>query len=514
MHRSLHVLPVAALALALTACGGGSAPASARTDTLIVGTSAKPQTLDPLLASDVQTDFTAAPAYDTILGYDREDRLVPLLATEWKVSADATSIDLTLRSDVKFHDGSPLTADDVVYTLDRTAELGLGTASLIADYASAEAADATHLTIRLKKPNSSFAGALSRVYVLNAKLVEANAGTDHGQSWLATHEAGSGAYAMSSYASGQQIEFTKFDGYFDPSRGDAGTLVYRYMGESATIRDELRSGSIDVGYGMNQTDIATFEGAPGFTTTPVPSPLQLYVFFDNSEGPTADIRVRKAIRLAYDYQGHLDGILKGSGVLANGPLAKTVACGLERPDSVQNVAEAKSLLAEAGVKDLSLTLSYQPVIPEHAAAATLLQSNLRDIGIDLKLKSVTYPEFIKSLSTKGEAPQLGLMYDFPLYPDPTAMLYRVYESGFVGTGSNYGSYANPKVDALLDKALKEPDPEKACAIDKDIQEIIDDDAVSVNIASSQIRFVHRSEVGGIAYTPTHILNDAAAFTLD
>lgn len=512
MHRPVRLAAPLALALFLSACAGGTnGGTDARAETLIIGTGAVPQTLDPLLSSDVQTDLTSTPIYDSILAYDENDRLVPALATEWTVNEGATSIDLVLRSGVTFHDGAPLTAADVVYSLDRAHRLGIGIASVIADYKSATVKDDTHLTIELSRPNSTFLGALSRVYVVNSKLVEANKGADDGQSWLATHEAGSGPYVLESYTANQQTKFTKHPGYWDKARGGEKTLVYRYIPESATLRDELRSGGVDVAYNLTPQDIATFEGAAGFATTELKNPMQLYLFFNNHTGPTADLRVRKAIRLAYDYQGHVQGVLNGRGVIANGPVAKANACSLDRPDSAQDVGEAERLLAETGLKDLSLTVYYQAYIPEHAGAAQLLQSNLRDIGIGLELKSATYPEIIKALSTKDEAPEMVLMWDFPLYPDTSAMLNRVYRSTFLGTGSNYGMYADPKVDGLLDQAMKAPTPAASCEISKEIQGVLDDDAVSANIASAQSVVVHSDRVSGIGYSPTHVLYDPTTF---
>ncbi|MBB2947225.1 peptide/nickel transport system substrate-binding protein [Actinoplanes lutulentus] len=504
----------ATLALALAACGSSSSTTtttgSSRADTLIIGTGATPQTLDPLLSSDVQTDLTSVAVYDTLLTYDSDDKLVPKLATEWKVADDATSITFTLREGAKFHDGTPVTAADVVYTLDRVRKLNLGIATVIADYKSSSATDGSHVTVTLSRANAGFLGALSRVYIVNSALVTANAGTDDGQTWLATHDAGSGAYTLADYRPNQQARFTRYDQYWDGPGKRPASMVYRYSTESATLRDELKQGNIDVAYGLVPTDQAQFTNATGFTSTDVKGPLQLYTFFNTSQGPTADVRVRKALRLAYDYQGHVDNILSGKGVVADGPLPSTMSCRPAIAPSAQNVDEAKKLLAEAGATNLKLTMYYQSVIPEHNKAGTLLQSNLRDIGVTLELKAVTYPEFVKAVSDPKTAPDLGLLWDFPLYPDAASMLYRVYDSKFIGTGSNYGQYSNPEVDALLDKATKATSQDQSCAYAKQVQQIVNDDAVSMNIANSTYNYLHKSTVAGFAYAPTHTLLDTTA----
>ena len=112
-----------------TACAGGSGTApttAARDETVIIGTGATPQTLDPVLASDVQTDFTVGGAYDKLIDYDEDGAIVPMLATEWVYNDDATAVTLTHRDDATYHSGNPVTAADVVYTLDRIKALGVG----------------------------------------------------------------------------------------------------------------------------------------------------------------------------------------------------------------------------------------------------------------------------------------------------------------------------------------------------------------------------------------------------
>ncbi|GIM91593.1 ABC transporter substrate-binding protein [Paractinoplanes toevensis] len=502
----------AALALATAACSSSAndAAATGRADTLIIGTGANPQTLDPLLSSDVQTDLTSVAAYDPLYTYDSSDKLIPKLATEWTVAPDATSLTFTLRSGATFHDGTPVTAADVVFTLDRVRKLNLGIATVIADYQGSTATDDTHVTVTLKRANAGFLGALSRIYIVNAALVEKNAGTDDGQTWLATHDAGSGAYALADYRPNQQAKFTRFDKYWGGDGGRPATMVYRYITESATLRDELRQGNIDVAYGLVPTDRASFEKAAGYTLTDVKGPLQLYTFFNTSQGPTADVRVRKAIRLAYDYDGHVKNILAGQGSVADGVLPNSLTCRPVLARSAQNVAEAKKLLATAGASNLKLTMYYQSVIPEHNKAATLLQSNLRDIGVTLTLKSVTYPEFVKAVSDPKTAPALGLVWDFPLYPDAASMLYRVYDSKFIGTGSNYGQYSNATVDDLLDKATKATSPEQSCEYAKQVQTIVDNDAVAMDMVNSKYIYVSKSTVTGFAYAPTHTLLDTTA----
>jgi len=506
----ITVLTVTALVAGCATTGGEAAPE--RDSTVIIGTGAVPQSLDPILASDVQTDFTTGALYDKLVDYDEDGELVPMLATDWAYDDTATSVTLTLRDDVVFHSGNPLTAADVVYTLERDARLGLGVASFISSFASAEATDDTHVSIALNAPNTTFVGALSKIYVVDSVLVSANEGDDDAQAWLASNDAGSGVYSLDDYTANQSAELSRFDDSwrFDEARPE--NLVYRYISESSTLRDELASGGVDVVTGLTPTDQKTFEGKDGFTMTSLPSMLQLYFMMNTASGITADPKVREAIQLAYDYDGHVSSILSGNGEVATGIASPAVGCRVDAGASEQDVEKAKEIISDLGLEGSTLTLAYQSVIPEHQKAATLLQSNLKDIGLNLELKTVTYPEYMALIGDPATVPDIGVLWDFPYYPEIGPMLYRVYDSSFIGQ-TNYGLYSNPEVDTLLESGIASTDPEAACADFTAAQEQIIVDRVSVNVSNPTTMTVTTDDIEGLAYRPTYQLFDPTLLTL-
>lgn len=513
LSRTTAVFATLAVGALVSGCAStGTSPAPARDETVIIGTGAVPQSLDPILASDVQTDFTTGALYDKLVDYDADGELVPLIATEWEYNADATSVTLTLRDDVVFHSGTPLTAADVVYTLDRDARLGLGVASFLSSYASAEAIDDTHVTITLNSPNTTFVGALSKIYIVDSALVAENAGSDDAQSWLASNDAGSGVYSLEDYTANQSAELVRFDDSWRFDEARPTNLVYRYITESSTLRDELASGGVDVVTGLTATDQTGFEGKDGFALVPLPTMMQLYFMMNTASGITADPAVREAIQLAYDYEGHISSILSGKGEIASGIASPAVTCRVDSGTSEQDVAAAKAIISDLGLEGSTLTLAYQSVIPEHQKAATLLQSNLKDIGLNLELKTVTYPEYMALISDPATVPDIGVLWDFPYYPEIGPMLHRVYDSAFIGQ-SNYGLYSNPEVDSLLESGIASTDPEAACADFTAAQEQIIADRVSVNVSNPTTTVVTSSDVTGIEYRPTYQLFDPTLLTL-
>ncbi|MGC5012330.1 ABC transporter substrate-binding protein [Streptosporangium sp. DT93] len=497
-------------ALALAACGqggsggaGASGGSGARTQTLIIAENEPPATFDPVQADNSTVDEVSVPAYDTLVEYAKGGVLAPSVATEWKFSKDGTTLDLTLRDDVTFHDGTKLTAADVKYTMDRIAKLQMGVASLLTAYDSAEVVDDTHLKVVLKQPYAPFLGALSRVYLLNSKLVQANADSDDGRRWLASNDAGSGPYKLAGYTPNQEAKFTRHDAYWGGFTKQAKDVVIRYLPQAATQKTALSNGDVDIAMDIAPNDWAGLESA-GHVVNKADTNVQLYTFFKMKDAPTADKALREALTYAYDYDQHQSAILKGAGKKAAGVLAGTMACA--DPTVAQaghDLQKAKGILDAAGLKNVTLTMSYLKATAEMEQAATLLQSDLAKIGVKVDLSAVTYPQYVEMLKSNETTPDLGMIYGFPPYPDPDSVLHLQFNSTFINNGQNSGGYDNPKVDKLVEDAQRLTDEDARCALYKEAQQTIAADHPSINMSNPQYVTVHRKGITGYAYDPAH-----------
>lgn len=477
---------VAAVASVVTAMASPSL-ALDRESTVIISNVGQMNTLDPLRADYSQTNLIDSTLYDTLIQYDYENNIVGRLAAEFSMAEDAKSIQITLRPGVKFHDGTALTAKDVAFTLDRLKRVGAGVAALAEGYDTTSVTDDTHLTINLSKPNSLFLGALSKIYILNSALVSANAGSDDGQAWLRSHDAGSGPYTIQEIQ-GDNVTVSLFADYWDKAEGRPEAFLFRRIDESATSRDELRAGNIDLAFRVNDRDAASLASDPSVNVLTLSIPFQTEVVFNTRSGPTADPRIRKAIRLAYDYNGGLNGLRVGNGSLANGPVPNKLACRPALPVVGQNLEESKKLFAEAGIPS-QLTLRFQPAFEVQQREATLLQSNLRDLGVPLTLEPIAFPNWLASLKDLNAIPQMMLFEDFAQFPDPGIMLVKGYKSDAIGT--NRTGYSNPEVDKLLDEVLATTDFAKRCALYEQIQLLIDKDSVMLDMYSLKRPLVYR-----------------------
>lgn len=510
-HRAFRRWSLAALAvplLAATACTAGTAAGGppAKQDSLVYAYRNEVTTLDPARASYLQVDTADQLFYDTLVGYDK-GVMVPALAGEFTYSADLTSIDLTLRTGVAFHSGNPFTADDVAYSLDRYRDLGVGIASLISSYASSTVTDAQHVKIKLKHADPLFLGALSRVYILDSVLVKQNAGTDKAQSWLLNHDAGSGPYSLSSAAAGTYTA-TRFAKYWQYNEKRPRTFTLRRIDEFATARDELKAGSVDVGQidAQSAADVT----AAGRTTTQIPGG-QAIIYFNTSHGQLANKAIREAVRLAYDYQGGLAGIRSGLGTIANGPLPTNMTCRPNLPTAARNLDQAKRILAGAGLSGLTLTMRFQPAFAEQAREATLLQSDLKEVGVTLNLQPIAFADYLTTLSDPATVPDIMLLTESAQYPDAGVMVTQTYWSQ--ATGTNKSAYHNDQVDALIEQASRTPDASVRCGLYSQAQTIIDGDAASMPLYTTNNTYGARSDVRGVDVSAPAGGVDLAALTV-
>ena len=497
--RLIAIIGSCSVALAMLSV---STNANAAVQQLVIADSEPPQTFDPVRANNSTVDLVNVPLYDVLVDFDSNNKLGGRLATSWKVSSDGLEVAVSLRGGVEFHDGAPLTSADVKYTLDRIKKLNVGVASSLAVYSSTTIVDSKNLTINLSKRSATFVSALSRAYILNSKLVEKNAGTDSGQSWLGTRGAGSGPYSLVSYTANQEAVFTKNPNYWRPFTKQADKIIIRYTPQSATQRDLLKSGEIDVAMKIATADLNGFKADSKFVVQDAPTIVQLYIHMNTMKGPLKDVKVRQAISLAYDYESHVRNIMGGNGAIAQGPLPKSIACHAYIADGKQNLARAKELLRQAKVKNLKLTMIYLSVIEEHARGGLMLQSALKSIGVDLQLVTVTYPEYVSQISKPSTTPDMGMISAFPAYPDADAVLRIVYDSANLSGGNNF-AYSNPSVDTLVREAASISDSSKRCALYREAQRLISKDYPSLYISNPKFVTVRNTNVTGNYYRAAH-----------
>lgn len=476
--------------------------------TLIIAENETPENLDPANATNSTVNQLLVGVYDSLVQFNAGETTVsPQLATNWEASDDGLNYTFTLRDDVKFHDGTPLSAHDVVFTLERLQAASAAVLNDMGPYKSAEALGDHTVLMKLDAPFGPFISALSRIYIVNKAQVEAHMEEDNARGWLAVNAAGSGPYSVKTYKPTEIVTLSAFDGYWGGWDGDhVSEVVFRYISEPSTQLALLKSGEVHIAPDITVQDKLDLMEEDGFKVDIGAAATPLYFQFNTaSDGPVGDANFRKMLAQSFDRKLHLDYVLQGFGTMPDGPLPPNWmghSSGTELPFDIN---AAKMMVDKNGWAGTTLKVRYLPAIEEEQAAVEQLQSNLSQLGITLEAEGMTWPAQASTVQKLDTTSDINMIYNFPSFPDPHAILntsFNTQNTGYNG-GYNWAQYSNPKVDALLDEAASSADQKNRASLYSEAQKIIGGDypVITVSLPGSVVAMSNL--VKGYKYSVAH-----------
>ncbi len=452
-------------------------------DTLIQGSIGEPSTLIPALASDSPSHEVAGLIYNGLVKYDKDLNLVGDLAESFEVSKDGLVITFHLRQNVKWHDGLPLTAEDVLFTYRTMIDPRTPTAYAedFKQVKKAEAPDRYTFRVTYDKP---FAPALASwgISILPRHLL---LGKDIVKSPLGRHPIGTGPFVFKEWKAGEKIVLSYNPDYFE-GRPCIDRVIYRIIPDSATMFMELKAGGLDY-MGLSPLQYARQTRYPKFERSfqkfSYPSFAYTYLGFNLEDEKFKDRRVRQAISYAIDRREIIQGALLGLGQEATGPY--TPGTWAYNPNVVRypyNPERARRLLKEAGWTDsdgdglvdkqgvpFQFTIITNQGNDTRARTAEIIQRRLKDVGIEVKIRVIEWAAFIKEFidQRRFEATILG----WSISQDPD--IYDIWHSSKSRPGElNFISFRNAEVDALIEKGRRIFDREERRKVYWRIQEIL------------------------------------------
>ena len=496
--------------LFIASVGGGVLLVAQDMSTLVIALAGSPPTFDPLAASDSRVDTPSLNLYSTLLQYLPGVTEWELeLATNIEQAEDGLSYTFTLRPGVMFHDGTELMAEDVKYTVDRLVAVNIGVARSLGMVTGADVIDDYTVQVNLDTPFPGFLGAISRLYILNSELVQANTvDDDWGQTWLQNNDAGSGPYVLTSFTPEQEFTIERFDDYFKGWEGNhVDRAIFVVIKEESTRRLALENGDAHwIQVGSPET-LDALSDNPAYTINTDPTLNQLYFAMNTRHPILQDARVRRALSLVYDFEGHVELARNGYAAIARGVLPPGIVCfDPSVPESLMDVEQAKALMAEAGYADggFELTMAYQGTSPEETAAMQIMQAGAAQLGITIRPMAIEWPAKVQAYSAQETAPDVGTVWMFPSLPDPDQFFGRLGASDQAGGGGvNFSWYSNPDNDALVAAGKIELDPEARCEIYKQAQEIWDAEMPYVNVVVGMALSASHANVKGYQWSPPH-----------
>lgn len=496
-------------ALILAGCGGennSSKPQTKLGGTLNVGLNQEIVTLDPTKSSAFIDREVMVNIYDTLVQADPQNKILPDLATSWSYTSP-TQLVFTLRTGVEFQDGTPFNADAVVFNINRIlSNKASPRYNELSSVKSVQATDETHVTFLLTVPFSPLLANLSdRAGMMLSPTAIKKEGANISNNATG---AGTGPFMFSSWIKGDHLSITKNPHYWQKdAQGIAlpylNSITYRPIENDTQRFNNLQIGTVDIANAIAPTDLATAKSLPNLVYKQIPS-LSYYGIEINTKAPPLDnIHVRRAIEYAVNRQEIVNNVMKGIGVVANGPIPPSSwAYDQNFAPYTYNISKAKTELALAGKPN---GISFTLLIPSGSTLITqeaqFIQSELQPAGITVAIKEETAAaELSDALAFKYEAG----MFFWSGRPDPDGDLYTFFHSG--GGGINSSQLKDPEVDSLLDKARLSTDQNARTADYQQAQQLILQDATWVFLYHGVSVEATSTKVQNFLLQPSNVLN--------
>ncbi|MDE0530042.1 MAG: ABC transporter substrate-binding protein [Albidovulum sp.] len=440
-------------ALAVAAEAGGTL----RLDEVAVGE------LDPALATDYADSMLMFNVYDTlVLPRQGGPGHVPHLAESWEGSG--TSFTFSLRSDVSFQSGNPLTADDVVFSYERMVGLGRGLSYLFGLVESVEAVDGDTVRFNLSQPYAPFVASLVRLPIVDKKLVMENLGEgegdmkDWGKAFLSANGAGTGAYAVKSHNPQEETVMVRNDNYFlGISEKAPDTVRLRYGLEAATVRTLLAQGEHDISSQWIPPEVKKALADDGMQLLTESGTGAFYFKLNTTRPPLDDVNCRKALAKSFDYASVLKLIAITDNVSGGSASTGAIPVGMFGANPAgQNLARdieaARSHLAQCKYDPAEFTveISWIAEVPLEERLALLMQANLAEVGIKSSIKKVPWALFTEMVSKPENTPNVSQIFVTAVTGDPDTLLYGMYHSSAAGTWQSPEYLSDTEVDAHLE----------------------------------------------------------------
>jgi peptide/nickel transport system substrate-binding protein len=516
MKTRMLACGLAAAVLMVTAPAMAQAPK--RGGILKFAVSAEPPNYDCHANSSFAFIHPVRPHYSTLLKFDAPHypKIKGDLATSWEVSKDGLTYMFKLREGVKFHDGSAFSSADVKASYERIYNPPQGVISLrkaaYTDIASIETPDANTVVFKLKEPNASmlanFASPWDCIYSA-AKLKE-------DPKWPEKHILGTGPFKFVEHAAGSHWVGERFEDYYEKGKPYLDGYRAFFIVNSAARINALQAGEVLAEFrGHSPADRDKLVKALGDKVTVQESPwvCSLVVTFNTEKKPFDDARVRRALSLAIDrWKGaealskialvrHVGGLLRPGYEMAT-PEAELVKLPGYGKDIAKSRAEAKKLLAEAGVPNLKFKLTNRNVNMPYTPVGVFLINEWRQIGLNVEHEQLETRLYTNALRTGNY--EAGLDFNCDFMDEPNLQLIKYISAD--KSSINYARYNDRTLDDLYNKQSSSTDPQERIKLIRAFEKRALEQAYTVPTIWWHRIIVLWKQVKGWDITPSHYLN--------
>ncbi|MFN8525043.1 MAG: ABC transporter substrate-binding protein [Chloroflexota bacterium] len=434
---------------------------------LVIGADVNPVGLDPALTTAFSSVAIYEHMYSSLLTLEyKTNKVKPDLAESFR-NVDGNTVEFKLRQGVKFHGGREVTAEDVKYTVDRLMDdkNSVPLRSYLGPGAKAEVVD--KYTVRIKNdsvyaPLPSIVADRRPCAIVDREVVEKNGD-------LKNWDGGSGPFKLVEYTPDVRVVLEKNGNYWEKDFPILDQIEFRMIPDEQARIAAIRAGDVDMTVLKDPKSARLLKDDKNVNLNDVPSFWRSASPFNLARKPLDDVRVRQAISYAIDRQEIINTVLLGDGV-PTGPIPpgesewSVPVNGENFPTYQYNPDKARQLLKEAGAEGLKIGIQAAPAYAPDIPTAQVLQAQLKKVGIDLQVQQMEWAAVLQAQRDKNF--DLNLTFNTNR-PDPDTYL-SVAHSKF---SQNWGAYANPKMDELIEKGRTTTDLAQRKQVYSDIQKL-------------------------------------------
>ena len=455
--------------------------------TLVIGTTQNPRHLNGAVQSGLATAMPSTQLFASPLRFDDQWKPHPYLAESWDLASDGKSLTLHLRKDAVFHDGKPVTSEDVAFSI-MAIKANHPFKTMMGPVETVETPDAHTAIIRMSTAHPAILLAMSPALCpILPKHIYGDGSDLKKHARNSKDVVGSGPFKLAEFVPGQRVVLERFDRFFLKGKPHLDKIVFNINSDTSSLvlgleRGDIQmlpavSGSIDLRRLSKNANIAlTDKGYEGVGA-------QNWLAFNTAKAPLNDKRVRQAIAHAIDKNFITKVLMAGFAKPAVGPIV--VSSPFAEPNVVQykyDLAKTAALLDEAGFKPngsgerMTLTIDYIPNLDEqHKNVAEYIRAQLKKVGVTVQLRaSADFPSWAKRIAAHDFDLTMDSVWN---WGDPVIGVHRTYLSTNIRPviWTNTQSYSNPEVDKLLNSAGATLDPTLRKAYYSTFQKIIAQD---------------------------------------
>ena len=472
---------------------------------LVVAMQADATHLDPHVSGNGVSNTVTNAMYESLVTFDADSNIVPMLAKEWTMSEDGKSYTFILNEGITFHDGEPFNAEAVIANWERgKADESLRVYSQTKSWVSAVADSEYQLTITLDEPNNTFLNKLTQVRIISPKAIK-----ELGKDGLAKQSAGTGPYILSERVDGGYTKMVRNEIYWREGP-KVDTLTFKVVPEDGARIAMLQTGEADVIFPVPTTDVSQIENDPSIIIDVAPATTYRYVTLNtewalpDGRKPFADKRVRQAFNYAFDSEAYAKVVFNGYAKEPTSIFSDSIRFYAEQTPYKPDLEKAKALMKEAGFEDgFDVELIVDNTTIEQKGAV-FVQQQLSQINVNVKVLPNESTANAEKTSAPLEDTTVQMWYvnwASGSYEADGSMRNILHGEKFPPEGYNTAFWNNEEFNQLLDDALKMTDDAQIAEAYAKAQAIAWEECPWIFLGNDNTINAYKTYVTGLQYKP-------------